>query len=231
MATPLLTPALRRRFAELGPQDYGDEAREIVAGHFFLPGTNWEWFAVAYDEDGGVPQLFCLVRGQEIELGYIALAELETARSPLGLAVERDGDWAECTLAELRRRLAAPASRPGQAAGYWQRGEDWWTAEEAEEGRVPSDGALKGRRSSAECGSDRRRAGPVARRRAQRHPPGARFGLACGLPGRRQGGGGAPAALHDDGRTGDHLLRPRRGRLAGRALPPAVRAHPPRRRR
>ena len=133
----LLTPALRRRFAELGPQDYGDDTKEIVVGHFFLPGSGWDWFAIAYDEDGGVPQLFCLVRGQEIELGYVALAELETVRSPLGLEVERDGDFQECTLAELRQRLSTP--RRTQPAGYWRRGEDWWTDAEAADGKVPGD--------------------------------------------------------------------------------------------
>ena len=134
---PLLTEALRRRFAELGPQDYGDEANEIIAAHFFLPGSGWDWWALAYDEDGGVPQLFCLVRGQEIELGYVVLAELETVRSPLGLAVERDADWEECTLAELRRRLSTPRQPP--PAGYWRRGADWWTDGEAEDGLVPGD--------------------------------------------------------------------------------------------
>ena len=134
----LLTPALRWRFAELGPQDYGDEAREIIAAHYFLPDTGWDWWAIAYDQDGGVPQLFCLVRGQEIELGYVALAELETVRSPLGLAVERDEEWQECPLAELRQRLRTPPRRR-QPAGYWRRGEDWWTEREAENGVVPGD--------------------------------------------------------------------------------------------
>ncbi|MGI8912324.1 MAG: hypothetical protein ACR2JY_00800, partial [Chloroflexota bacterium] len=98
----------------------------------------WDWYAIAYDEDGGVPQLFCLVRGQETELGYVALAELETVRSPLGLAVEWDEDWEECTLAELRLRLGTPARRR-QPAGYWRRKQDWWTEREAEDSMVPGD--------------------------------------------------------------------------------------------
>ncbi len=138
MAAALLTPALRRRFAELGPQDYGDEAKEIVVAHYFLPGTGWDWWAISYDEDGGVPQLFCLVRGQEIELGYVALVELERVRSPLGLPVERDEDWQECPLAELRQRLSTPPRR-SRPSGYWRRGEDWWTEREAEDGVVPGD--------------------------------------------------------------------------------------------
>lgn len=134
----LLTPALRRRFAALGPQDDGDEAKEIIVGHFFLPGTGWDWWALSYDGDGGVPQLFCLVRGQEIEFGYVTLAELERVRSPLGLAVERDEDWEECTLAELRQQLRTPPRR-SPPAGYWRRGEDGWTDAEAEDGKVPGD--------------------------------------------------------------------------------------------
>ncbi len=85
-----------------------------------------------------MPQLFCLVRGQEIELGYVAVAELETVHSPLGLVVERDEDWQECTLAELRQRLRM-APRRRQPEGYWRRGEDWWTEREAEDGVVPGD--------------------------------------------------------------------------------------------
>ena len=138
MARPLLTDALRRRFAALGPQDEADDATVVVAAHFSLPGTGWDWYITAYDEDGGTPQCFCLVQGPALELGWVGLAELERLRSPRGLAVERDEMWRECSLAALRRRLAAPSRPP---AGYWRRGEDWWTAEEAEDGRVPGDAA------------------------------------------------------------------------------------------
>jgi hypothetical protein len=71
----LLTPALRRRFAELGPQDYGDEAKEIVVAHFFLPGTGWDWFAIAYDEDGG--------DGSQLGLPANCLTENVTQGRPL----------------------------------------------------------------------------------------------------------------------------------------------------
>jgi len=136
---PLLTDTLRRRFADLGPQDHGDEAREVVVAHFFLPGTGWDWWAIAYDEDGGAAQLFCLVRGLEVELGYVALADLEGARSPLGVGVERDEDWRECSLAELRRQLGPQTIRhpfgPGFAAIFVGRGRNCWHRSLEHDGR------------------------------------------------------------------------------------------------
>src|SRR5690349_5313554 len=105
MARPLLTDAMRRRFADVGPQDEPDDAKVVVAAHFSLPGTGWGWYALAYDEDGGTPQCFCLVQGRALELGWVGLAELERLRSPRGLAVGRDAEWRECSLAALRRRL------------------------------------------------------------------------------------------------------------------------------
>jgi len=98
----LLTNELRARFEELGPQDTPDA---IVVAHYFLPGTRYDLWAIAYDEDEGCPQFFGLVHHFETELGYVALSELETIRSPLGLPVERDLDWDECRLPELRAVL------------------------------------------------------------------------------------------------------------------------------
>jgi len=103
MPTPLLlTAELRARFEELGPQDHPDA---VIVAHYYLTGCRYDLYAIAYDEDGGMPQFFGLIHSLYTELGYVALSELESVRSPLGLPVERDLDWDECSLPELRAVL------------------------------------------------------------------------------------------------------------------------------
>jgi hypothetical protein len=47
---------------------------------------------------------FGLVVGQERELGYFSLSELETVRGPLGLPIERDLSFKPCPLSRVMRR-------------------------------------------------------------------------------------------------------------------------------
>jgi hypothetical protein len=49
---------------------------------------------------------FGAVAGQEFELGYISLAELEQTTGPLGLHVERDLYYKPLRLSEIRERHA-----------------------------------------------------------------------------------------------------------------------------
>ena len=49
---------------------------------------------------------FGLVAGHEVELGYFALSELEEARGPLGLPIERDLHFEPTALTELMERHA-----------------------------------------------------------------------------------------------------------------------------
>jgi hypothetical protein len=58
---------------------------------FFTPDSNWTWYATEYDPAEG--RFFGLVCGFEAELGYFTLAEIESARGPLGLKIERDLHW------------------------------------------------------------------------------------------------------------------------------------------
>ncbi len=100
--TKLLTQALEKRFAQIGSQDgRGDEA--IIVAKYFTPDSSWTWFATEY-----LPEernFFGLVSGHEIELGYFNLDELASVRGPLGLPIERDLYWNECTVGEIRRQL------------------------------------------------------------------------------------------------------------------------------
>ena len=55
---------------------------------FFTPDASWTWYAIEYEPEEKM--FFGLVDGQCKELGYFSLAELESARGPLGLKIERD---------------------------------------------------------------------------------------------------------------------------------------------
>jgi len=50
----------------------------------------------------GDDTFFGLVAGHEIELGYFSLCELEEAKGPLGLPIERDLYFKPKTLKELK---------------------------------------------------------------------------------------------------------------------------------
>lgn len=107
----LLPDSLRQRFAELGEQDEIDDSKVVVVAHYYLAG--WDWWATALFDGlmfaGPGDAFFGLVRGLETELGYFTLAELEIARSRLlGNRVERDIDWVECTLRELKAKIGYP---------------------------------------------------------------------------------------------------------------------------
>ena len=81
----LLTQELRQQL----PQLYAQEmvADPLVICKFFTPDAQWTWYALEFD---GEDVFFGWVVGFEHELGYFRLAELESVRGPLGLAIERD---------------------------------------------------------------------------------------------------------------------------------------------
>jgi hypothetical protein len=110
-AHQLLSAEIRAQLPELySGEKQGLETRAVVK--FFTPDSSWSWFASEgspVDEDGyydtdkeKVDYLFFgLVVGLEIELGYFSLAELESARGPLGLPIERDLYYEPKSLKEL----------------------------------------------------------------------------------------------------------------------------------
>jgi len=62
-----------------------DEPLAVVK--LFTPSADWTWYVIEYDGEGTA---FGLVVGFETELGYFSISEMEEARGPLGLRVERD---------------------------------------------------------------------------------------------------------------------------------------------
>jgi len=111
-SAPLLDRETRERLPALySGEQLGLEALAQVK--FFTPDSNWTWYASEgspVDEDGYFDTnkekidylFFGLVSGFEVELGYFSLSELEAARGPLGLPIERGLDFEPKTLSSLK---------------------------------------------------------------------------------------------------------------------------------
>ena len=86
----LLTEELRAQLPPLYSQE-GD-ADPVVHAKFFTPDSNWTWWVTEGQTEGEGDdfRFFGFVQGFEAEWGYFVLSELESARGPLGLAIERD---------------------------------------------------------------------------------------------------------------------------------------------
>jgi hypothetical protein len=107
----LLTQADRRRLPPLGAQEHlGGKA--VAHVKLFTPDSNWSWHATEFD---GKDLFFGLVEGFEKELGYFSLSELQAARGPLGLPVERDLYWTPRTLQEIAPELFSARREPSIA--------------------------------------------------------------------------------------------------------------------
>jgi len=106
----LLTKEIRRKLPPLLAQD-GKGGKAIAYVKFFTPDSSWTWWAIegepVKDEKGKEVDFnfFGLVDGHFKEIGYFALSELESARGPLGLPIERDLYFKPQTLEEIAPEL------------------------------------------------------------------------------------------------------------------------------
>lgn len=94
----LLTEELRASLPPLYAQD--GNRNPIVYAKFFTPDSNWTWFVTEGSAEEGDFRFFGYVIGFEEEWGYFVLSELQSARGPMGLPIERDlyfkpGPWME----------------------------------------------------------------------------------------------------------------------------------------
>ena len=101
---------LPRKIREILPPLYsqdGKGGKAIAHVKIFTPDSNWTWWITEgqpiLDDSGSEVdyQFFGLVHGFEKELGYFNLSELEAARGPMGLPIERDLYWQPKTLLEI----------------------------------------------------------------------------------------------------------------------------------
>ena len=93
----LLTKEIRKKLPPLYSQEELG-AKAVVHLKLFTPDSSWTFWATEFD---GKDTFFGLVDGQCKELGYFSLAELESARGPLGLPIERDLYWRPKTLDQI----------------------------------------------------------------------------------------------------------------------------------
>jgi hypothetical protein len=75
----------------------------IVWLKWFTPDSSWTWYITEYDPQYRI--CFGLVEGQEIELGYFSLDEIEKIRGPMGLPVERDLYFEPTPLTEIHQEI------------------------------------------------------------------------------------------------------------------------------
>src|SRR6266568_6192316 len=101
----LLTNELREMLPSLYSQEHVDDPLCIVK--FFTPDSNWTWYAYEFD---GEDLFFGWVCGIERELGYFSLTELEEARGPLGLPIERDLYFTPLLLSQVKKLHASHTS-------------------------------------------------------------------------------------------------------------------------
>jgi hypothetical protein len=99
----LLTEALKKKIPPFYSQENIDDPKAVVK--FFTPDSNWTWFCIEGQEiENGDWKFFGLVQGFEEELGYFLLSELESAKGPWGLSIERDIHFTPTPLSRIRGR-------------------------------------------------------------------------------------------------------------------------------
>ena len=87
----LLTQAIKKAMPAIMSTDNTPLAEKTVVAKFFTPDSNWTWFVFEGEErENGDWEFFGMVHGFEREMGSFMLSELESARGPLGLKIERD---------------------------------------------------------------------------------------------------------------------------------------------
>src|SRR3989442_14234515 len=84
----LLTAELRASLPTLYAQEKVPDP--IVHAKFFKPDSNWTWYVTEGEAEEDDFRFFGYVCGLEEEWGYFVLSELESARGPMGLAIERE---------------------------------------------------------------------------------------------------------------------------------------------
>lgn len=94
-----MTKEIRRRMPALRATEHDKDPLAQVK--FFTPWSYWTWYGTEFD---GEDLFFGLVYGFDCELGYFSLSELETARGPMGVRIERDLYFKPTPISQLKRR-------------------------------------------------------------------------------------------------------------------------------
>ena len=110
----LLTKEIRDKLPPLYSQEKVEDP--MVWVKFFTPDSNWTWYATEFD---GKDTFFGWVVGFEKELGNFSLKELESARGPMGLAIERDKWFTPQPLSEVKKLHQAEHGELGDRRHYF----------------------------------------------------------------------------------------------------------------
>jgi hypothetical protein len=100
----LLTKEIRDRLRTIYKSDRADP---IVQVKFFTPDSSWTWYVTeGQDREDGDFEFYGYVEGFEGEWGYFVLSELERARGPLGLKIERDLHFPPKPFSQIKTRAS-----------------------------------------------------------------------------------------------------------------------------
>jgi hypothetical protein len=94
----LVTPELRQLLPPLdSQQEVGDP---LVICHFFLPDTNWDWYAIEFD---GIETFYGWLSLVVQEMSTFYLSELRVIRGLQGMPVKRDVNFLPIPLSEVKK--------------------------------------------------------------------------------------------------------------------------------
>ncbi|MEW6008160.1 MAG: DUF2958 domain-containing protein [Candidatus Omnitrophota bacterium] len=94
----LLPEELAKTLPKLDEQEKNNKNDQIAYLRFYDPSSFWVWYVLEYD---GVDTFFGLVRGDDVELGYFSLKELQDYKGSSGEGVKRDLDFQPTPLWEI----------------------------------------------------------------------------------------------------------------------------------
>ena len=85
----LLTKEIEKKLPRLYSQEKVENPVIIVK--FFCPWNQWKWLSYEGEkQENGDWLFFGMVHGDEHEIGYFSLSDLESVTGPFGLKIERD---------------------------------------------------------------------------------------------------------------------------------------------
>src|SRR5712692_2156256 len=99
----LLTDELRAQLPPLYAQENNKDPTVHIK--FFTPDSSWTWFVTEGSQEEDDFIFFGYVIGHEEEWGYISLNELQSARGPWGLPIERDLHFKPGPFSEVLKRF------------------------------------------------------------------------------------------------------------------------------
>jgi hypothetical protein len=102
----LLTRELEKHLPPL--YSHEDVEDPLVLAHFFNPSGQGDWWITEGSREDEDYLMFGLCSIFEPELGYVSMNELQSARGPLGLGIERDLNWTPKRLSEVRAQAVTP---------------------------------------------------------------------------------------------------------------------------